>query len=54
MHKLPAEIVTQYNQQKKEYKHSWVGFNAELNKYVVYMFPFGWLKPSLIITKIEL
>lgn len=50
---IPEAILNEYNSVVKSNPKAWIGFNAAINKYCVYIFDISFTK-SLLIVKIEL
>lgn len=52
MLKIPNEILIEFQQTKKTFPKAWIGFNASINKFFVYIFPKSFTN-SLLITEIK-
>ena len=48
---IPQEIVQEYSRKKKDFPACWIGFNANIDKYSVYIIPKSWTN-SLMITHV--
>jgi hypothetical protein len=45
---IPKKILDEYNETKKEFPKCWIGYNAELDEFCVYLIPISWTNSLLI------
>lgn len=52
MQEIPKEILDLHKRKLVDFPSAWIGYNANLHKYNVYIIPITWCN-SLLITKIK-
>jgi hypothetical protein len=45
---IPQKILNEYKETKKEFPKCWIGYNAYLDEYQVYIIPKSWTNSLLI------
>lgn len=50
---IPKELLLKYKESKEKFEHTSILYNANTDKYLITIIPFGWCKKNLFLTKIK-